>query len=490
MAARNKQSKNPEQPTDPKIRRSAQVELARRCFYNYCVLCAPDFYRPERLYLKELCDKIQAFYESDGEMLVVNLPPRHGKSRTAALFAQWVLGCRQRERIMVGSYNKTLSTAFSKTVREAIRQRKARGNDGCFGEVFPAVTLKAGDSAAELWCIEGQYASFLATSPQGTATGFGCTLLLIDDLIKNAREAYDDKTLTRQWEWFSNTMLSRLEEGGKVIVVMTRWSQGDLAGQILANAAPKEGQAPNGAVTWICMKAVGEDGQMLCPEILSKRSYAAKRRAMGAQIAAANYQQEPLDLKDRLYSGFKRYQTPPRDDEGRLLFTRVRCYVDVADTGADYLCAICYGEYAGAAYLLDVLYTDAPMEQTEPQTARMLADCAAKSGYRLDAEIESNNGGRGFARAVERQLGQLAGGNRVRICTFSQSKNKQARILSNATWVCDNIYFPEGWETRWNAFYLALASYRRTGRNAHDDAPDALTGIAERAGTQETFSFD
>ena len=70
-------------------------------------------------------------------------------------------------------------------------------------------------------------------------------------------------------------------------------------------------------------------------------------------------------------------------------------------------------------------------------------------------------------------------GNKTIVQWFTQTKNKIARILSNSTWVMEHIYFPAGWENRWAEFAEAILTYQRTGKNAHDDAPDCLTGIAE-----------
>ena len=95
------------------------------------------------------------------------------------------------------------------------------------------------------------------------------------------------------------------------------------------------------------------------------------------------------------------------------------------------------------------------------------------------AKCESNNGGRGFARSVRRILLEKLGTNKCVIKWFHQSKNKQARILSNATWVMEHIYFPVGWQNRWSDYYEAMTKYQREGKNKHDDAPDSTTGIAE-----------
>ena len=462
---------------DERIKRQAKRELARREFFYFCNLMASDFYKPERRYLVELCEELQSFYEDEkAKVLIINEPPRHGKSRTASLFVEWVLGRNPAEKIMTGSYNNILSATFAKNVRNAIQEVKADENITVYSDIFPNVRIKRGDAAMDMWSLDGGYNSYLATSPSGTATGFGCSLLIIDDIIKNAEEAYNETAKEKSWLWFTNTMLSRLEEGGKILIIMTRWASDDLAGRAIEHFGE--------AAKVITMKALQPDGTMLCDEILSRRSYEEKVRAMGADIASANYQQEPIDLKGQLYSSFKTYERIPTDANGNPLFTAVRNYTDTADTGTDYLCSIVYGVYNGEAYVLDLLYTKDAMEETEPATAAML--------YRNDvnvADFESNNGGRGFARQVRRILQDTYKSNKTVINTFAQTKNKVARILSNSTWVMEHIYFPVNWKDRWPEYYKAMTRYQREGKNAHDDAPDATTGIAEKMNEGERFSF-
>jgi predicted phage terminase large subunit-like protein len=357
---------------------------------------------------------------------------------------------------------------------------KADGSKVVYSDIFPNTKIKRGDGAMNLWSLEGGYNNYLATSPTGTATGFGCTLMMIDDLIKSALEAMNAETLEKHWSWFTDTMLSRLEEGGKIIIIMTRWATGDLAGRALEHY-----KAQGANIRHITMKALQDDGTMLCDEILSRRSYNAKIKAMGLDVASANYQQEPIDIKGKLYTSFKTYTKLPMDDKGNLLFTEIRNYTDTADQGDDYLCSIDYGVYQGEAYILNVLYTKEAMEVTEEETAKMLH----KDGVG-DSDIESNNGGRGFARSVERILKLKFKSNRTRINPFHQSKNKKARILSNATWVMNHIYFPINWKDRFPEYYDAMIKYQKEGKNLHDDAPDATTGIAEKISQGSTFSFD
>lgn len=451
---------------DPLLQQQLKIELSRREFWQYCKLTSPDFYSNDRGFLHDLADKLQWFVEdAEQQIMVVNMPPRHGKSRTATKFVQWLFGKYGIDKkVMTGSYNETLSGTFAKAVRDVIAEKPTEGIL-TYGDIFPGTKIKYGEAAAQKWSLEGSHqANYLATSPTGTATGFGCNIMIIDDLIKNSEEAYNESVLQKQIDWFNNTMLSRTENDFKIIIIMTRWSTKDLAGYVLANYDD---------VVHINYKAVQDDGAMLCEAILSYKDYKIKTKNMNKDIVLANYQQEPIDVKGRLYSHIKTYTDIPRDSKGNNLFKYILNYTDTADTGGDYLCSICYGMYESTYYILDVLYTKKSMEVTEPATAQMLTNNNVGN-----ALIESNNGGRGFSRNVIRELKAL-GNTHTKIQWFFQSKNKISRILSNSTGVMQNVLFPVNWEDRWPDFAEAIRKYQKEGKNAHDDAPDALTGVYE-----------
>ena len=444
-------------------RKKLQVKKAKYNLFAYANVTAPDFYKPNRQYLVDMCGELQDFYESDDEnVLVINVGPRHGKSRTAGKFVEWVLGKDKTKKIMTGSYNETLSTTFSKSVRNTISEVKADPGRTVFSDIFEGVAIKHGDGAMNLWGLEGGHQNYLATSPGGTATGFGADIILIDDLIKNADEANNARVLESHWEWFTNTMLSRLEVGGKIILIMTRWHSKDLAGHALEEL-PKMGYK----LRHINLKTLQDDGTMLCDDILPREEYELKVKAMSPEIASANYQQEPIDLKGKLYNlGFKTYTN-------KVTFKRIESYTDTADEGSDYLASYIYGVTMNdEAYILDVIYTREGMEITEPLQAEKFHEHEVNLAW-----IESNNGGKGYARSVDRILKDNYDSNRTTIKWFHQSNNKIARILTAATWVMEHVYFPEGWENRWPELFESLNTYQREGKNKHDDAEDALTGI-------------
>jgi predicted phage terminase large subunit-like protein len=198
-------------------------------------------------------------------------------------------------------------------------------------------------------------------------------------------------------------------------------------------------------------------------------------REVNPVIFDTQYMQNPKPKEGLMYQeGFKTYK-PEQLPSGKEALKKWN-YTDTADTGADSLCSICFIDTPEFVYITDVLYTKDPMEITEPGTAKMLAINGT-----VRARIESNNGGRGFGRAVKRILRCDMRNFKCAIETFTQTNNKFSRIYTNSANVMSDVLFPEGWEHRWPSFYMAMTSYRKDNRkrSQHDDAPDAVTGVFE-----------
>lgn len=440
------------------LKYEAKLELARRNFWYYCRLLAPDFYKDDRLYLKDLCNKLQDFLSNDKKILILNLAPRHGKSRTVSNFVEWLLGNNKNSKIMTASYNEKVSTQFSKTIRNTIQEQKADKNKIVYNDIFPDTKIKRGDSSVNLWSIEGSYANYLATSPTGTATGFGCQFMIIDDLIKSDYEANNETIKENHYIWFTNTMLSRIETGGKIIIIATRWAEDDLTGRILKDYKKDD-------IEQICYAAC-KDNKMLCEDILSYEEYKAKQKLMSTITFEANYNQVILSTEKQLYH-LKTYKELP---DCPLIYS----YCDVADSGSDYLCNIVFGICNMKCYVMDIVYTQKPAEITEPIVAKSLYNNQVQV-----ARFESNNGGKFYARNIQKILFEKYKSNYTTIKTFTQHKNKNARILSTSSWVNENVYMPDDWHIRWNDFYKDTNKYQKEGAAKHDDNADVLAGICE-----------
>ncbi|WP_419958973.1 phage terminase large subunit [Psychrobacillus sp. BM2] len=456
-----------------------KIKKARENFYEFCKVINPQFFtKGKEGYTKEICDTLQSLYQGNllkknGEQfknISINLPPSFGKSYMAKLFSAWMLGDNLKNQIMTASYNEDFATLFSKEVRGFISEGKSPESFGVqYGDIYPEIKLKHGNSSAGHWAVEGNYMSFAATSPGGSSTGKRGNIHIIDDLIKDHNVAFNEKELQHLFEWYANTFLSRKSQGGITIMISTRWATSDVCGKLIS-------KNPDDWYVLTMPACIDEaKKEMLCDEICNWDTYISIREIMSPLIFSANYLQKPLDFYGRLYSSFKQYTKLPTDELNRPIFEKIIAYIDTADKGSDYLCAIVAGVYQKELFVLDVLYTKDDMSITERQTAEMLN----KHEVNI-AHIESNNGGQGFARSVERILRGEFNNHLTTIKPFHQSKNKESRILSMSSAVERLVYFPSNWLSKWNEFYLALISFQREfKKNKFDDSADCITGLVE-----------
>ncbi len=273
-----------------------------------------------------------------------------------------------------------------------------------------------------------------------------------------------------------------MHNASRELIVFTRWHEEDLIGTLLGREPYRELRS------WSDIDRLGRDEWLYLNLEALKSSPPSEvdPRAKGEALWPAQQSVELLRQKQRLdpirfesmYQGhpsskhgllygdaFAEYDALPRD------IVRRGNYTDTADTGDDYLCSICYAVDAdGIIYITDAVYSREGMELTEGMVAEMLRRNDTRT-----AAIESNNGGRGFARSVQR-LAPL-----TRVEWFHQSGNKEARILSNSATAVHLLRFPHGWHLRWPEMYAHLTTYRRLFRsNRLHDAADAITGIVER----------
>ena len=298
---------------------------------------------------------------------------------------------------------------------------------------------------------------------EGTSNFFAEKILthnctIIDDVLKNASEAYNQKVLDDIYAWYTQTFLSRSEHSGAGsidIINFTRWATGDLCGRILGGSMSKD---------WInLLIPVEHNGEIYCEGILPRKDFEDLQEYMDSNIFQANYYQKPLDVEGRLFDKLKTYSTLPEGTEGCI------AYCDTADEGSDYLACVIGVIKDGEGYITDVYFTQDNMEVTEPEMARRLVVNKVNN-----AKIESNNGGKGFARNVERIIWEDYHTKQVNITWFHQTENKKARILTGSTFIINHVYFPEGWDKKYPEFYAAVMGFSKEGKNKHDDGVEAL----------------
>lgn len=424
---------------------------------------------------RRICAALDSVIDGKCRRLIINIAPRYGKTELVSkMFIAYGLALNPKSRFIHLSYSDDLVVDNSRDINEFVRTE-------AYKMLFPDV-VPTSVSAKKWYTTEG--GGVYAVSTGGQVTGFGAGqmdeedvdvsflrdnpsadfsgAIIIDDPLK-PEDANSDLEREKINARFENTIRSRTNSRKTpIIIVMQRLHEHDLCGYLQ--------QLEPGEWTVLSLPCIiYENGEPKALwEFKDTLEELEKRRKADSINFETQYMQNPTPREGLMYSAFRTYDVLPVGDY------EVRNYTDTADKGTDFLCSIDYAQFADAIYILDVLFTDKPMEYTEPETARMLTRDKVRMSF-----IESNNGGRGFARNVERNC-RLLGNYETQIESFTQTENKDARIYTNSAKVTNLVYMPHDWEVRWPQFAKAIKGYRKAGRNAHDDAPDALTGCVER----------
>ena len=412
-------------------------------------------------------------YRGETTRLIINIAPRYGKTLIAVKnFIAWCLANNPSAAFIHLSYSDSLALDNSEAIRDLVTSAE-------YQELFPGVHIKKDSNAKNKWYTT-QNGGVYATASGGQITGFGAGAvspsgkfdgaIIIDDPIK-PEDAESTTIRERINQRYDSTIKNRVNSRQTpIIVIMQRLHPEDLCGYLIEESGED----------WDIVKIPAvykEDGERkaLWPFKHTLEDLEQMQRS-NPTVFERQYMQNPIPREGLLYTDFKTYSETPK--EGAM---RVKAYVDTADTGKDYLCSIVYLTHGGLIYLLDVLYTQLPMEKTE----RLVASQFERFGVHV-ADIESNNGGRGFARNVERILKNAK--VLVSINWFHQSQNKEARIYSQSANVQNYVRYPSNWRTKWHEWSEAIRRYTTKGKNKHDDGPDALTGCVEK-GLNSSLKF-
>lgn len=405
--------------------------------------------------------------------LIINIAPRYGKTELAVKnFIAMGLAFNPRAKFIHLSYSENLALDNSEAVKDIVTSE-------AFRHIFRTRLRKGHTSKSEWDTLQG--GGLYATSTLGQITGFGAGLveteeeeqregvhefggaIVIDDPIK-PEDALSDQVRETVNRRFETTIRNRVNSRHTpIIIIMQRLHEHDLCGY-LNELEPDDWEI-------LSIPCLTEEGEPLWPFKHSKEELEKIQQA-NSFVFDTQYMQNPTPIEGLMYHAFKIYEKIPI-----AKWVRKMNYTDSADTGADFLCSICYDALPDANYVTDVLFTKKPMEFTEPALAEMLTKNKTE-----DAWIESNNGGRGFRRNVESQT-RLLGNTRTTFHDFTQRVNKNVRIFTKSADVNNITIFPSDWERRWPEFAKQIKSYRKEGGNAHDDAPDALTGTFEKRPT-------
>lgn len=457
------------------VRNEAKKELARRDFWEFEKLLYPELFTDDRKLLKDMAETLQDFMEnSEKHYLVMSVPPGHYKSFTAKNFGMWLMGKDPTTRIIGVANSGDLASMFSTQIRDTILGLNVGKGGVVYPAIFPDTRIMQGFATKSKWMLEGSAEpSYRSVSPSSSITGSRADVFLIDDIIKNYLQSLNAQALKDHFDFYKNTLFSRTDgDNYKFIIIMQRWATNDLAGEII--------KLYGDDVVQINHTVEQQDGSMLEPTILSKEKFEEIKRTLDPNVLKANYYQQPVDIVGRLYKGFEEWTTLP-DSTIRYNTT------DVADQGGDYLCSINWfdvkTEDGIKVYITDVYYSAEKAEVTEPAVAKMIT-----AGNITEAEFESNNGGKGYARNVERELHALENFKTI-VKWTAQTSNKEARILASSAWVAKNVLMPPNWTSKFPEFAGEVLGYIAGGKNPHDDGVDVLATIYERAANPQATKW-
>lgn len=222
------------------------------------------------------------------------MPPRHGKSELVSVFLPaWWLGDRPDDRVILASYESDFAASWGRKVRDVLDE---------YGPSLFGVNLRADSQAAHRWDIEGRRDGRICAGVGGAITGRGANPLIVDDPVKSPEDAQSDALSSKVRDWWRGVARTRLEPGGAVILVMTRWSEGDLAGRLLAEQQGERWEVLNLPALAEEDDPLGrEPGQPLWPERFDLADLEATRRALGSYLWTAFHQGHPAPLEGIIY---------------------------------------------------------------------------------------------------------------------------------------------------------------------------------------------
>jgi predicted phage terminase large subunit-like protein len=260
-----------------------KVENAQDNFIDFVHTVWPNFI--DGAHHKRMAKAFERVARGEIKRLIINMPPRHTKSEFASyLLPAWFLGKFPQKKVIQTSHTAELAVGFGRKVRNLVDSEVYR-------TIFPGVGLQADSKAAGRWATNAG-GDYFAIGIGGAVTGKGADILIIDDphseqeaaLSETNPEIYD-----KTYEWYTSGPRQRLQPGGSIVIVMTRWSKKDLTGQVLKSAMQRSGEE------WevIEFPAILPSGNPLWPQFWSLGELSALREELPSSKWMAQYMQQP-----------------------------------------------------------------------------------------------------------------------------------------------------------------------------------------------------
>lgn len=425
-----------------------------------------------------LCDKVQEFVERPTdkayEILILNTPPQHGKSTTVtATLPSWYVMRNPDNKVITVSYGDDLAQRFGKQNLEKVKEH---------GHIF-GVKLDKKKANAKEFRIEKHTGVVMSAGYGSGLTGNPADLIIIDDPVKNRIEADSETDRNKKWVDYIDSIESRISAGGKIILIMTRWHEDDLAGRLMEHYADR--------TTVINLPCEAEEndvlgrkpGDALCPEIGKDNRWLADFKAShmneeGTRSWLALYQGRPTAKEgNMLKREWWQYYNVEDYEQGRLRFDTLIMSVDATfKDGAknDYVAIGVWGKKGNRIYLVDCINEHLNFTATSNKI-RMLKARHPRVSAVL---IEDKANGTGIIQVLREQI--------MGIIPVSPDASKEARVNAVSFVIeAGNVYLPKDKNFTWT-FIEQCASFPN---GKHDDLVDmmsqALSRLIFRKSTRE-----
>lgn len=413
--------------------------------------------------------------------LIIQAPPRSGKSELfSRRFPAWAFGQNPNLQMIAASYSADLSSRMNRDVQRIIDSEEYAG-------VFPETSFSSNTSASinsqknirnsEIFEIAGYTGSYRSAGVGGGITGMGADIAIIDDPVKDAKEANSQTYRDSVWDWYTSTFYTRLSPKSGILLGMTRWHEDDLAGRLLADMK-------NGGDQWrvVSFPAIAEEdeqyrkeGDALHPERYDLTHLTKIKKAVGTQTWNALYQQRPSskggDVIKRAW--FKRYSVLP-------LMRRVIIAGDTAQKVKqhnDFSVFIVAGiGIDGGLYVIDLIRG----KWEAPELERKLEDIWNKYRASHKAQsvyIEDKSSGTGLIQSIQRK-------RNIPIKGVQVDADKYTRVLGIQGFIESGYVFLPGGAEWVEDFLSECEKFTATDSHKHDDQVDTLTMAITELSTQ------
>ena len=404
---------------------------------------------------KIMSDAFNRIADGSLKRLIVNMPPRHTKSEFAShLFPAWYLGRFPNKKVIQTAHTAELAVGFGRKVRNLV------GSED-YQKIFKDVALSTDSKAAGRWNTN-QGGDYFAIGVGGAVTGTGADILIIDDPHSEQEAALNDPSVyDKTYEWYTSGPRQRLQPGGAICLVMTRWSKKDLTGSIIKASIQRSGD------DWevIEFPAILPSGKPLWPGFWPIDQLESLRAELPVSKWSAQYQQDPSSeegaiIKREWWKEWTKKKPPPCDFIIQSWDTAF-----LAKETADYSACTTWGVFTDEDGISSIILLDALQERLEFPDLKARAYEMYKE-YEPDAFIvEAKAAGTPLIFELRRM------GIPVGEYTPSRGKDKIARVNAiSDLFSSGHVWAPK---TRWAEVVIEEFAAFPTGD--HDDLVDSST---------------